>query len=115
RCVVELFDDLWGRTSRKKKGVPCHDVEVSKSLLVNGCQIRHQRRATTRQHRNCLYLIAHAQSGRKAHVEAHIIDLSPKQIIHGWAATSIRNMRDVHTDDCIEQRATKVRRGPGSR
>ena len=45
RGIVELLDDRCGRAFRKEKCVLGHDVEVGKSLLVRGCQIRHERRA----------------------------------------------------------------------
>jgi len=84
------------------------------SLLVRGWQIRHKRRATARQRRNSLYLFAHDEWGRTAHIEAHVIDLSPDQVIRGGPASSIRNMCDVYADNCVEQRAAKVRRRAGS-
>src|SRR5262249_757220 len=114
RCIVELLDDRCGRSCRKEKCVPGHDVEVGKSLLVRGCQIRHERRSITRQRRNRLYLLSHDQGTRTADIEAHIIDLPPDQIIRGRATSSIRYMRDVYADNRIEQRAAKVRRSTGS-
>ena len=74
---------------------------------------RHERRAITRQRRHGLHLLSHSQRTRTAHIEAHIIDLSPNQIIRGRSATSIRNVRDFYANDRIEQRAAKVRRSTG--
>jgi hypothetical protein len=36
----------------RKKCVPRYDVEIGEPILVGGCQIRQERRAITRQHRN---------------------------------------------------------------
>ena len=112
---VELGHLRGRRALRQQDRVPCRHVEILEALLVGGRQVRQQRRALSRQHRDRLDLALVRRRRADRDVIADVVDASGDHVRERRAAALVGHMGDFgDAHDLVQQHAGDMRGRTGA-